>query len=253
MRLLISCLCWVIWFPIIGASTGPDDPKSTEDLIETMQNRYRDQWFDDFTFVQQTIRFKKDGTSDTAVWYEAIQYPNLFRIDFDLPEKGDAVIYRQDSSYRFREGRLEGSKYDPQAFLLMKGGLYHYPIATVVQKLQSYGYATDKFRRDSLDGVPVYVIGALAGDMRSPQLWLDAKDFYLRRRISTVSKDRVLDVRYSDHIQSNGGWVEQIVQFYLDDRYIQIEYYQQIDTEVELPTAVFDPSLFGKTHWYQPD
>lgn len=117
--------------------------------------------------------------------------------------------------------------------------------------LEDYGYDTRVFRSDTWNGQPVYVLGAGEGDERTAQFWIDAEHFYLVRRISTTSGNNVLDVHYSDHTASGGGWVEQTVKFYLDGRYIQLEYYQQIDTDPDLPESLFDPKAFGKEHWYK--
>lgn len=117
--------------------------------------------------------------------------------------------------------------------------------------LQDYGYNTAIFRKDSWKSRPVYVLGAEKGDERSQQFWIDAEHFYLVRRISTTQRDQVLDVHYEDHIAGGGGWVEQTVKFYLDGRYIQLEYYQQIDTSPDLPESLFDPAAFGEEHWYK--
>lgn len=226
--------------------------QNVEALIEAMHKKYQGKWFDGFTFLQETIRFAEDGSEkDRRIWYEAIQYPNNFRIDYGALEEGNSALFRNDSMYRFRNNVLERAEVNPQQFLLMKGGLYHFPVHEVAQKLSDYGYDINKFRTTRFRGKKVYVLGAVEGDLKSPQFWLDAKRFYLVRRISTLSNGKVLDVHYDDHLKSNGGWVEQTVKFYLDGRYVQLENYKEIDTAPKLNPGVFDPRQFGQVHWYE--
>jgi len=222
-------------------------------LVRAMQRQNRNKWFDAFTFVQETIRFNKDGSPrDTNIWYEAIDYPDRFRIDYGDLSNGDAQLFRRDSAYQFKGGELVKSDYNPQEFLLMKGGLYHYETEEVLEKLEAYGYNTKAFHASQWDSRPIWVLGAEAGDLSSPQFWIDAEHFYLVRRISKLKDGRQLDVHYEDHISGNGGWVEQVVKFYVDGRYVQLENYKQIDTAPDLPPGIFDPRQFGGQHWYQP-
>ena len=231
-----------------------DEPaiSNVETLVRAMQRKNRERWFDAFTFVQETIRFNKDGSpKDTSIWYEAIAYPDHFRIDYGDLADGNSSVFRRDSAYRFKAGELIKSSHDPQQFLLMKGGLYHYETKEVMDKLRAYGYNTKGFHASEWNSRPIWVLGAEAGDLDAPQFWIDAEHFYLLRRISKLKDGRLLDVHYGDHIYSDGGWVEQEVKFYLDGLYLQLEYYKEINTAPDLPKGFFDPGQFGKEHWYQ--
>ncbi len=213
---------------------------STAQLLDAMQTRYRGNWFQEFTFEQETIRYDQSGAvRDTAIWNEAVKYPDYFRIDFGQP--GRFVIFRNDSSYRFDNYELDRTRLEPQEFLLFKGGLYFRPAHTILEKLTEYGYDINIFREDRLNGHRVYVIGAEKGDLRTKQFWVSADHFYTMRRISSLGNGSVLDVQYSDHKNVSGGWVEQTVSFFRDGRKIQIEYYKKIDASEKLPSSVFDP------------
>ena len=224
--------------------------KDTKSLVEAMHQKYKGKWFNEFTFVQETIRYEEDGSErDRHIWLEAIQYPKNFRIDYGPLEYGNASLFRNDSIYGFRNGVLDRAEINPQQFLLMKGGLYHFEIQEVISMLEEYGYDTGKFRKDRFQGKKVYVLGADKDDLASAQFWIDAKHFYLVRRISKLKNGKILDVHYGDHLKSDGGWVEQTVKFYLDDRYLQLENYKEIDTSPNLENGVFDPTQFGTIHW----
>lgn len=212
---------------------------STAQLVDAMQVRYRANWFKEYTFTQQTIRYQEQGAvRDTAIWHEAVSYPDHFRIDFE--EEGRFVIFRNDSSWRFQDFSLQGRRYEPQEFLLFKGGMYFMPAADILVKLKAYGYDTTIFREDRLNGRKAYVVGAKKGDLTTKQFWIDVDHFYTLRRISQVSNGRTLDVQYTDHKAVSGGWVEQKVIFYLEGRLLQTEHYLNINASGSLDTAIFD-------------
>ena len=224
--------------------------KSSADLITAMHKKYKGKWFKQFTFVQETYSIDENGKeTDQSIWHEAIEYPKNFRIDYGPLSEGNTNIYGKDSVWSFREGKLKIVKYAPREFLLMKGGLYHLTVEETLKQLEGYGYDCSKFRMDELNGRKVFVIGAQKDDLKSSQFWFDAEHFYVVRRINT-RKTKVVDVIYSKHIFSNGGWVEQEVKFWVNQKYYQIEYYKKIDTQPNLKATVFDPNLYGQQkHW----
>ncbi|WP_299453876.1 hypothetical protein [uncultured Microscilla sp.] len=225
---------------------------STKRLLKAMKKRYDGKWFKAFTFIQKTIRYNAQGQPSTpAIWYEAIRYPNQFRIDIGDLKNGKSVIFDADSAYSFKQGKLTNTRYDPQHFLLMKGGLYYYSLKKCLRILTKGGYNTDLFHANTYNGRPVYVIGAKKGDLKTPQFWLDQTHFYVVRRIRATRSAKVLDVQYTKHQATGGGWVEQKVSFELNGRLVQVEEYTNIDTSPKLPKGFFDPTQFGKSHWYK--
>ena len=242
-------------FTLVGCSTGKlvvqNKVNSSVELLREMNKKYRGKWFDQFTFVQETIKYDSAGNeTEKSIWYEAIDYPKKFRIDFGPLNAGNAVIFDKDSVWVFKENKFTRKAYAPREFLLMKGGLYHLTVDETINQLESYGYNCQLFRKDVFNNKPVYVLGAEKGDLKSKQFWIDAEHFYLHRRIST-SKNKTLDVVYSEHIFSDGGWVEQVVEFWSNGVYVQKEFYKSIDTKPELDDAVFDHKMYGKTHWFK--
>jgi hypothetical protein len=223
---------------------------NSTDLLSAMNKKYKGKWFDQFTFVQETHKIDENGREEEkSIWHEAIDYPKNFRIDYGSLSEGNSNVYANDSAWVFRANALKNVEYAPKEFLLMKGGLYHLTVKETINQLTNYGYDCSKFRTDELNDRKVFVIGAEKGDLTSKQFWLDAEHFYMVRRINT-QKTKVVDVIYSNHISSNGGWVEQEVKFWVDEKYYQIEYYKQINTKPNLGAAVFNPNLYGEQeHW----
>ena len=128
--------------------------------------------------------------------------------------------------------------------------MYYRPRNEVIEKMKAYGYDTSILRYDQLNGRNAIVVGANADDLKTKQFWLDADHFYTVRRISKTSNGQVLDVIYSDHKPINGGWVEQVVTFYLDGRLLQVENYLNIRADVSLDPDIFQPKS-PKRDWFK--
>lgn len=237
---------------VLAPTYGQRKINTTKKLLKAMKKRYQGKWFREFTFVQQTIRYNKQGQPrDTALWYEAVRYPDNFRIDYGHPSKGNSVLFDADTAYRFRKGKLNASRYDPQYFLLVKGGLYKRKLKECLNILKQGGYKTEIFREDTFNGRPAYVIGAEKGDLKTAQFWVDKEHFYVVRRTRKISRGRLLDLQYKNHIASGGGWVEKIVRIEVDGRLVQMEEYTKIDTSPKISKNFFDPKYYGKSHWHK--
>ncbi len=63
-----------------------------------MHSRYAGKWMKTFTFMQTTEVYRNDSLKRKDTRYEAAEYPDKFRIDFALPDSGNAVIFKGDSS-----------------------------------------------------------------------------------------------------------------------------------------------------------
>lgn len=232
----LSNLTLVLGFLVlVTACQKPTNYDNTEDLLRAMKIKNDGEWFKHFTFKQSTIFFDETGKqTDSAVWYEAVSYPYLFRIDRDL-EQGAYTIYRNDSTYHFRQDSLMRATDQPAVHLLFKGGLYFVSLEESLKKLKKYKYNTAAFRKDTFMEEPVYVIGD-----DDSQFWLHATDFYCMRRISTTSNGKLLDIVYDDFKPLGRGWVEQKVTFYFDGKKRMEEFYFDIKLREHFDSKSYD-------------
>ncbi len=224
-------------------------PKNTANLIRYWQDRYQEQQLQAFTFVQETIRFREE-TSDTSTWYEAIQYPDHFRMDFGDKENLNRNLYRNDSIYVMRKGEEVHRGSEIQEFMIMEGSLYTSPVDTTLAKLRAVGTNPDLFYQTEYKGRSVFVIGAEAEDYQSSQVWLDTERRYTVRRFSQLSDGRLMEVTYDDFKLIDGHHIESWLEFYLDGKLFQTERYQNIQVNPQLDSAIFDPSLWKDHYWY---
>ncbi len=153
------------------------------DVLKKMYERYSGKWYKNFSFNQTTESYRRNSLVATSTWYENIKFPNDFRIDFGNPDSGNAVIFKNDSSYLFRNGKRTNVRPDENDLVFLLGGMYFYPIDSVLSKMTTLGYDLDKFHEDVWKGKPVYVIGAGKGEDSVNQFWIDKEHLNLVRMI----------------------------------------------------------------------
>lgn len=229
MLLIISC-----------AFTGT---KNAEDVLHDMHKRYAGNWYKSFTFTQTTENYRNDSLVRTSTWYEAIVFPDKFRIDFGDKKDGNAVIYLKDSVYSFRKGKLARTGFNDDDLTFLLGGLYFYSFDTAKAKLQRQGYSLDKFHEDNWQGKPVYVIGASNATERSNQLWIDKEKLVVLRFIKFNGNDKEEGV-FRDHKPFGKAWSETACDFYVNDKLIQKEKYYDCKADISVDPAIFDPTNF---------
>ncbi|MBS1532280.1 MAG: hypothetical protein JSU01_18405 [Bacteroidetes bacterium] len=221
-----------------------------KDIVKRMYERYHGKWQAGLTFVQTTEQYRNDSLKKTAIWHEAALFPDKLRIDMGAIADQNAIIFRNDSLYNFRKGKLlmAGEYDDDLSFLL--GGLYFYPLDTALEKFGKYGYDLSKSCTGTWQGRPVLIIGAASTDEHVTQLWVDQKNLYAVRMIKYNGNSKE-EGRFDDHIQIGHGWSETKCTFYRNDKLTQTEYYKDCKPAPDLDLRLFDPASFGKVYWFK--
>jgi outer membrane lipoprotein-sorting protein len=222
---------------------------SAQSLIEAMQSKYAGKWSRSITFVQYNTHYQADTIQNTSLWYEAIEYPDKFRIDFGEPREGNAVIFANDSVFNFKAGELVAKRQQANTLMLLAGGIYFVSADKALSKLQEAGYMISKFHEATWEGKPAYVVGAEKGDLQASQFWIDKAKLYLVRTITLTPDNHIQEARFSKHIKTAGGWTETEVVFLKDGKRQQLEVYKDIKVNRALPSMLFNASHFGKVHW----
>lgn len=227
-------------------STGHHLPPATgRDIIKKMHDRYTGKWYHSFTFNQTTEFYQNDSLRRTQTWWEAIRFPDRFRIDFGEADSGNAVIFRGDSAYNFRNGKLRSSRINKDDLTFLLGGLYFYTFDSACKKLTSLHYDLTRAHEDTWQGKPVYVVGAGKGEEKVNQLWIDQKNLYLVRML-TYEDNRKEEALFDGHRPFAGGWSETKCRFYFNDKLVQVETYHDCVPNQPLEDRLFDPVAFIK-------
>ncbi len=215
----------------------------SRDVLKKMHDRYTGKWYKTLRFNQTTEVYSNDSLKRTETWYEHIKFPNDFRIDFGNPDSGNAVIFKKDSSYFFKNGKRAGVRLEKNDLIFLLGGMYFYPFAEVITKMKSFGYDLDKFHEDVWKGKSVYVIGAGKGEDSVNQLWLEKENLNLVRMLKFDSKEKEEGL-FENHVKVGGGYSESLVYFYINDKLVQVEKYHDIKANVNIDNSIFDPENF---------
>ena len=249
MKSWLLILCTLLAFaPAARASKI----KTGEDLIAAMRQKYAKSWYKNTTFRQVTTDFEKDGTKKVAVWYEAIAMPGRLRIDFDPVQDHNGILFASDHIYTFKDGKLENSRALIHPLVLLAFDVYFLPVDQSVAKLKQLKFDLSVLREDTWQGRPVYVVGAKAGDLHSPQFWIDKQRLYFVRMFHPAGKDGTLtsETQFNKYERLGGGWISPEVVFMIDGKTTTTEAYSEMRANVQLDDNLFDPAKWTTAkHW----
>jgi len=236
------------------AAAYPATVNSGESLVKEMHGRYAASWYPAVTFTQKSTTYNPDGTTKVETWYEAASLPGKLRIDIGPPKDGNGYLLVDGNVSVFQGGQLK--KNVPQVNMLLVLGFDVYkqtPEATLAIAKKE-GFDAGKFHEDTWEGKPVYVFGADKGDLKSKQFWVE-KDRMLFVRLlepDRADPNKVQDIRFADYRKLGGGWIAARVEVHVDGKKVFSEEYTEINGDVKLDPAVFDPQQFTAVHWEKP-
>jgi outer membrane lipoprotein-sorting protein len=240
-------------FLLILPATSFAKSSSTNELIAAMQEKYGKSWYKTATFVQETTNIQPDGTSKVETWYEAMSVPGRLRIDFTPTTEGNGILFTDGKIFVFKNGKVENTRPFDHPLLILGFDIYRLPAGEVTAKLQALKFDLSQFREDTWQGKPVYVVGAKAGDLHSPQFWIDQKNLYFVRMLRPAGKDgaQTQETQFNKYQKLGGGWIAPEVIFMVDGKVVTTEKYSEIRGDVELDPKLFDPQFWTTVHWKQ--
>lgn len=224
-----------------------------EEVIAAMHARYERRWYSTLTFIQKTSRLQADGTWNVQTWYEAIKVPGRLRIDIEPISAGNGLLNARDSAFTIRNGQLVVGKPSINPLLLLGFDVYANPPARTAALLRKEGYDLSRVHADTLDGHPMVIVGAQAGDAISKQFWIDAEHLYFVRMLgpATGGTAKVQDVRFMNYQPRGDAWVAPRVEIHTDGQLVFFEDYSDITTNMPLDDALFDPYKWKTArHWF---
>ena len=249
MMKLILIMMAIVLLPI---SVSPKIT-NTNELIAAMQEKYGKSWYKTATFVQETTNFQPDGTSKVETWYEAMSVPGSLRIDFTPTSAGNGILFTGSKIYIFKDGKAENTRAFEHPLLILGFDIYRAPASEILAKLQALKFNLAEFREDTWQGRPVYVVGAKAGDLHSPQFWIDQKNLYFVRMLQPGGRDgaQTQETQFNKYQKLGGGWMAPEVIFMVDGKVRTTEKYSDMRADVKLDPKLFDPESWTTVHWKQ--
>ncbi len=240
--------------PLLGGCAGDTreapgaEIASGGDLVRAMHDRYADRWYRTLSFRQTVVRTAADGSHPPdAVWLEHLEIPAMLRIDQAADYDGNGVLYAGDSLFVFHEGALTRRIAQRNPLLVLGFDVYRQPVARTVAVLGEEGFDLSTVRTDTWQGRPVYVVGATADDLHTPQFWVDRERMVFVRllRPTGPSGASTQDVRFDEYRPLADGWISPLVRFLVDDAEVMREEYFDIEADPALPDGLFDPERWS--------
>jgi outer membrane lipoprotein-sorting protein len=225
--------------------------RSGEDLLRAMHERYKDTWYRTLTFTQKSTTYKADGTSSAETWYEAASIPGKLRIDIGPPTSGNGYVFVDGDITIVKENQVTAKRHSVNMLLVLGFDVYRQKPEITAKVAKEEGYDLSKIREDTWEGKPAYVVGAETGDLKSKQFWV-LKDMLLFVRDIEPARgnpEKVEDIRFIHYEPLAGAWIAVGVEVYSEGRKVFSEDYSDIQANVKLDPAVFDPQKFASTHW----
>lgn len=221
------------------------------DLLRAMHNLYKDSWYQTVTFTQKSTTYKPDGTNSVETWYEAALLPGKLRIDIGPASDGKGYIFSDGNVTVIKDNKVVANVKSINMLLVLGFDVYRQDPEVTIRVVQGEGYDLSKLREDTWEGKPAYVVGADKGDLKSKQFWV-AKDTLLFMREIEPARDnaaKIDDIRFIHYQPLAGAWIAAGVEVYSEGKKAFSEDYSDIQANVKLEPAVFDPENFSTTHW----
>lgn len=209
-----------------------------EELLRAMHKKYANNYCQTVVFDQKTTRFDSTGAIiDTSYWYEWIQYPDKFRIDFGKKHGGNCVIFKNDSAFNYRKNKLVRKGRDENDLLLLLGGMYYRPFDSVVARLERLGYDLDKVTQVNVNKNIFYIVGSADN---TQQVWVDKKDLKVVKIKTRLSEKDILQISFDGFKKTCKGFTETKVSAYKNDKLEQKEEYLNLKTGIAIPDSIFN-------------
>ena len=238
-------------FFAIAPATFAAKITNTDELVHAMQKKYAKSWYQTATFVQKTTNFDKDGNQKVETWYEAMSLPGSLRIDFTPTKDGNGILFTNSQIYIFKNGKVDANRPYVHPLMVLGFDIYRLPQSDVIEKLKGLKFDLSIFREDKWQGRSAYVVGAKAGDLHSPQFWIDKKNLYFVRMIRPAGRDgaQTQETQFNKYRKLGGGWMSPEVIFSVDGKVSTTEEYSELRANVPLDPKLFDPQNFATVHW----
>jgi len=233
---------------LLVVSAAAQDLSTSAQLISAMHDRYVNKWYRTLSFDQQSVTHKPDGTQTTELWHESLLLPGRLRINIGDPGEGNGMLFAGDHLYRFKGGKLEGDREYIHPLLVLGFDVYLQPADKTTQQLKDLHIDLSSIHNDSLDGRPMYVVGAKQGDLHTIQFWIDKERLYFVRLIEPDRSDAnsTQDIRFEDYKQvEGGGWLSEHVVVMTNGKLVFEEKYSNVRIDPELSPGLFDPANFA--------
>jgi ribosomal protein L34 len=215
-------------------------PTTGDEVIRAMHGRYAGRWYRTIAFTQKTTISPPGRPERVETWEEYGSIPGRLRIETG---PGRGVIFSGDSTFSIAGDSVARRTKGRNELMTLGFDVYAQAPAVSASQLREHGFALDRFRTDTWQGRPVYVVGAGPGDGRTKQFWVDAERLVFVRMLEPVPNDsvRVQDLRFNNYERAGGGWVAPEVEIVVDGKRVFHEAYSNVRVDIPLDSSLWVP------------
>lgn len=228
---------------LAGCASAPAGPPITgaESLVRAMHQRYAGRWYQTLSFVQITTRVLPNDSTTVEEWREWAAIPGRLRIEMGPPEQGRVAIYANDSLYVMRQGQVVRRVAQMNPLMTLGFDVYGQAPEVTLDQLRRQGFDLSRFHVDTLEGTPVYVVGAEREDGTSKQFAVEAERLLFVRMLDPVPNQpgKMQHVWFRRYQPLAGGWIAPEVEILVDGRRVFHETYASIRAGDPLDPARF--------------
>lgn len=221
-------------------------PPDGRQVIKAMHQRYAGKWYRTLSFVQQNTATRPDGTQERSVWREYAAIPGKLRIEFEPVAEGNGALFVNDSQFVFNADTLVSATAFVHPLMVLGFDVYFDPVEQTAARLERLKFDLTTVHEDTWEGRPVWVVGARRGDLRTRQFWVDKERLVFVRLLEPGQRDstRTSDIRFNKYRPVGDAWLSPEVVFLVDGRERWLEEYTEVETNIPLQDALFDPRLW---------
>ena len=231
-------------------AVAPQRPITTpRDLLAAMRARYEGKWYRTLTFMQTNTEYHSDSTVTQSVWREWLAAPGRLRIEFQPADSASGMLFATDSQFVFTKDSIAMSRPFIHPLLVLGFDIYAQPVERTLAVLTRRRFDLSVLSEASWEGRPVWVVGAKTGDLHTRQFWVDKERLVFVRMLGPGGQDttRTADTRFNKYVPLAGGWVSPEVEFLVDGQRVFLEEYHDIQANVAMPDALWDPRRWKAT------
>ncbi len=227
-------------------------PRSGEEVVRRMHDKYARTWYHTLTFVQTTTF--PDRPAET--WYEAGTIPGKLRIDVTPLDSMNAFMFLGDSTIVFQGGKRVAAHQDRNLLMTLGFDVYGQPPETTIEQLRAQSIDLGKIHEDTWKGMKVWVVGAEKGDTTTTQFWVEQDRLLFVRLIETHKSVKnpqapptLLDITFENYRRLAKAWVAPRCVIKANGKEVQREDYTDIRADVKLQPDLYDPTAWHKAKW----
>ena len=239
-NIFLSLLVAVTFFSCSGS-----EPKNGQELIKSMYERYNDDWYKTLTFKQATTFYNASGKiAREQTWFEAMLLPNSLAIKYDSITSGNGIVFKNDSIFNFREGKMIGSRKLYHPLLILGFSVYAQNPEKTIDDLTQLKINLSKIKTTIWQGKENYVVG----DENATHFYIEKERLLFTKIIQKGRNNSINETQFNKYQPLQKGWISPEVLFYTDGKMTLKEVYSEIKTP-ELTTKIFDVNQFQKRKW----